>query len=75
MKYVMSWGLPFIQPQFTSLNLAPLQFTAFSMIPPHFKLRLIYHYSNPFPKIASFEYDNVLSSKLLFLFFVNYNSS
>jgi hypothetical protein len=57
MKYVMSWGLPFIQPQFTSLNytslyFASLHFTAFSMIPP--SLRLIYHFPNPFPKITWF---------------------
>jgi hypothetical protein len=53
MKYVMSWGRPFIQPQFTSLHLTSIHFTSlhFTSLPFRWSprsLRLIYHFPNPF---------------------------
>jgi hypothetical protein len=39
-------------PQFTSLQLTSLHFTAFVMISTTPSLHLIYHFSNNFPKIS-----------------------
>jgi hypothetical protein len=35
MKYVMSWGLPFIQPQFTSLHFTSLHFSSLHLTSLH----------------------------------------
>jgi hypothetical protein len=45
-------SLPFHFLHFTSLHFTPLHFTATLKILPIPSLRLIYHYPNPFPKIA-----------------------